>query len=82
MPSKTTTTPKTVIKTVTKEVAPEPKNILASKTFWLNTVAFLIPALDMTLQMNLIKDPEYYALGVAILNVLLRFKTDKGVRVR
>lgn len=55
------------------------KWFLSSWTLWLNTVAVLIPVLDILLKANFIQDKDVYALLLALFNILLRFKTKQPV---
>lgn len=51
-----------------------------SWTLWLNIVAFLIPVLEFVTGSNFLPlDPQMYALLLALLNFLLRFKTKQPV---
>jgi hypothetical protein len=50
-----------------------------SWTIWLNLIAIVIPVLDFVLKTNLIADKDIYALLLAILNILLRFKTKEPI---
>ena len=50
-----------------------------SWTIWANIVATVVFVLDRVLQLGLVTDPEVAALLLAVLNLLLRFKTKTGV---
>mgnify|MGYP001603848990 CR=1 FL=1 len=52
-----------------------------SWTIWANIVGILVIGLQMVLSMNLVIDPEWQALILAVLNLLLRFKTTNGVKL-
>ena len=58
------------------------KPFYKSKTFWLNTVGILIIGLQFILSINAIVDPEFQALILAVLNILLRFKTREPITLR
>ena len=58
------------------------KPFYKSKTFWLNIVGILVIVLQYTLSLNLLIDPALQALALAILNILLRFRTDEPIRLR
>ena len=55
------------------------KRFWQSKTIWFNVLAFVIFVLDLVLKTNLIVDKNVLAIMVAVLNLALRFKTDRGI---
>ena len=55
------------------------KRFWQSKTIWFNVLAFVIFVLDLVLKTNLIVDKDVLAILVAVFNLALRFKTDRGI---
>ena len=59
------------------------KNIMKlwfqSWTIWANLIGIVLIILQFVMQINLIIDPEWQALILAIINILLRFKTTTTV---
>lgn len=53
-----------------------------SKTVWFNIIAFAVLFLQMVLNTDLIVDPEWVALLTALLNILLRYKTNAPIKIR
>lgn len=47
-----------------------------SSTVWLNLIGFIVPVLDMVVKTNLIQDKEVFALILAVLNILNRFRVS------
>lgn len=60
-----------------------PKNILASKTFWVNFLAFLVAVLGLLQGQTWIADhPQIVsivAMAIGALNIVLRWLTDRPV---
>ena len=50
-----------------------------SWTIWANLIGSTVIILQLILQTDLIIDPEWQALILAILNILLRFKTSTAL---
>jgi len=60
----------------------EVKSFLKSKTIWLNIIGLAVIILQSSLSLNLLGDPEYQALALALLNILLRFSTDSPIKLK
>lgn len=50
-----------------------------SSTIWINLVGVIATVLEILVNSNLLPDPEYVALAVAILNIINRFRVPKKV---
>ncbi len=65
--------------------AAQPKTVWASKTVWANVIA-IVASLLVAFGLDLDLTPERQAALaggiVAVVNIVLRFKTTKGVKVR
>ena len=63
-------------------------NIKNQKVWWksttilLNLVGVLVPVIDLVLRTNLIQDKEIYALILAVLNILNRFRVSPAEPVK
>jgi len=57
------------------------KSFLKSKTFWVNLVGVVILVLQFALDEYVI-DPDWQGVGLGILNILIRFKTDKPIYLK
>lgn len=53
-----------------------------STTIWINLLAVIVPVLDLITQMNIIQDKEVYALIIAVLNILNRFRVSPSDPVK
>lgn len=52
------------------------KKWFSSTTIWINLIGFLVPILDLLVQTNFIQDKEFYALIIAVINILNRFRVS------
>jgi len=51
-----------------------------SKTLWINGALGLLTVLEIVVASNLIPDPEYLALAIAVINILRRFRVTEPVK--
>ena len=58
------------------------KLFLESKTFWINFVGIAVLLIQVVLQTNFVIDKDVQAILLAILNILIRFKTTEPIRLR
>lgn len=58
------------------------KLFLKSKTIWLNLAGIAVIVLQLVLDTNVIVDVDLQAIALAILNLLVRFRTNEPIRLR
>lgn len=58
------------------------KTIWESKTFWLNLIGALVIILQLITSTHLVVDTDVQSILLAVLNILLRFKTNTAVTLR
>lgn len=63
-------------------MADDPKNLFASKTFWLNTGITLLTLIAPAVQQYVSQHPELATSAVTILNIIARLTTSQPVTVR